>query len=309
MRPADHVSKRGTHPLQCVWLELDGANELGSIFAHARAVEGFHFLYDVGPVKFPAIGDRRHHVSKLQRRHSDIALTNGDGDGLAWKPGLAVSFSLPFGTGNRAASFIIQGDTRLFSQSECIRPFCNSINTELGTELVEIGIARLDDRFVQIHCAMTALFPVPKAAVAERIKAGILNETLRLNDAFFETGDRHHDLERRSRWVLALNRPIAQWPQLIFDQAVPFIRLDAARKSVGVEGRRARQREDRTVMDVQSHDRALFAFQRFERGFLKLAVQGQMNRVSWDVGDLVQYSDTASKRIDFHLLSTALAAQ
>src|SRR6516165_3142355 len=33
-RRADDVSKRCAHALQCVWLEFDGANELGPIYTH-----------------------------------------------------------------------------------------------------------------------------------------------------------------------------------------------------------------------------------------------------------------------------------
>ena len=65
-------------------------------------------------------------------------------------------------------------------------------------------------------------------------------------------GDRHDDFERRSRRILSLSRAIVERAEPIFDQRAPLFGLDAAGKDIGIERRRAREREDRAAVNVEA---------------------------------------------------------
>jgi hypothetical protein len=156
---------------------------------------------------------------------------------------------------------------------------------------------------------VTTFFPIAKAAITESIKAGILNGTFRLNDAFFEPGDRHDDFESRARWILTLNRAVIERPKLVFNESVPFFGFDTAGKSIRIKRRSAGQRKYGAVVNIQRNDGARFTVERFVSGELQLAVLGQVDRVAGHVGDLVQHSHAPAEGIDLDLLSAALAAQ
>src|SRR5262245_26513828 len=119
---------------------------------------------------------------------------------------------------------------------------------------------------------MSALFPIAKAAIAEWEKPRVLNEAFRVDHAFFERGDGHDNFESRTRRKLSLSRAVAERSQLIFDQRTPLFGLDAPRKNIGIESRRARQRENRAAVDVERDQRSLLALERFVSGFLHLPI-------------------------------------
>src|SRR6185503_11186438 len=77
----------------------------------------------------------------------------------------------------------------------------------------------------------------------------------------------------------------------------------------GIKRRGARHDQNATIVYIESDDRSLFAFKRFESGVLKLSVQGQMHGVTWHVADLVEHSHATAQGIDFNLLAATLAAQ
>src|SRR4029077_6270548 len=183
------------------------------------------------------------------------------------------------------------------------------IHANARTQLIEINVAGLDYRLVQIDGAVAFFFPIPESAVAEVVISGIENPRLGLQNAFFQACDRHDDLKGGTRWVLSLSGAVAKWPEAVFDQVAPLFGLDAAGKNVRIEGRRADHRQDGAAIHIERDNGSFFAVERLESGLLQLAVQCQMNRITGNIRNFMKHAHTPTQGIDLDLLPAALAPE
>src|SRR5262245_22874389 len=89
------------------------------------------------------------------------------------------------------------------SKFSCI--FCNRINTQTLSDLIEVHVARLGNCFVEIDAAVSTLLPAMEKVVAKRETAGAMKTGRGRDHSFLQGSSSHHHLEGRSGRVLSLN--------------------------------------------------------------------------------------------------------
>src|SRR5687767_3009774 len=184
-----NVRQATTDSLQRPGFNGNGSNLLGPILTDRSTVQRFDPVNQPWAVKRPAIRDRHHHIGELQGRYGEIALADCNRERFTRKPRLAESLFFPFAVGDDAALFVVESGSGLLSQTERACPFCDPIYADPLPGLVEIDVARLDDRLVQIDRAMSLFLPVAERPIAEVIKPRIGNAAFRLEHSFFQTSD------------------------------------------------------------------------------------------------------------------------
>src|SRR5262245_63202024 len=115
-------------------------------------------------------GDPRRHDRKLERRGRDIALADPAADGLAGIPGLPERASLPFGVGDDALLLSGEPDVMDLAKPELPRHLGKAIDADAIHRVVEIDVAGLLDRLVQINRAVS--LPAAEIMAPEREAAG-----------------------------------------------------------------------------------------------------------------------------------------
>src|SRR6185369_14784654 len=85
----------------------------------------------------------------------------------------------------------------------------DAVDAHLQTETIEVTVARMDDRGLDVGSAVVAhaareLIADLNSATADEVRV------LERDCALLETGDRHRDLPGRTRRITALNRTVQQ---------------------------------------------------------------------------------------------------
>src|SRR6266404_303870 len=176
-----------------------------------------------------AHGNAANGARQLKRRSRNRALADGYGDGFTGVP-FAVEHALhPFFARNQTGFFRWQIDAGAMSEAQMRCIVGNSVDAEALPDVVEENIARLHDRFVQIHEAVRTLPENPALELAT-IESGVgrtkSGEAGRGNFVF-EHGGGHDDLEYRAGRELCLDCAIQERLCRIVVQLLPFLVGDA----------------------------------------------------------------------------------
>ena len=132
-------------------------------------------------------------------------------------------------------------------------------DAESQAELVEVDVARLLDRLAKVDVAVALLVPAAEIAVAEEVAAGarMRHVVVQTDDAGLEAHDRRRELERRAGRIQTLNHLVVQRTARIVAELRVVRRRDAADEPVGIEARRAVNREHVARLRVHGHHAAL----------------------------------------------------
>ncbi len=204
-----------------------------------------------------AVGHGRDHRGERHRRDADRALADSDGNGLAGVP-LRRALSIetrPLGRRHEARLFVRQVDAGLARQPEHGRVLVDRVDAEALADVVEVDVARALDRVAEVEAAVAAQ-ALERAAVERRL-ARTIERRFRRDRAVHQAGNRHDDLERRSRRVRALNQTVRQRAQRIGKELRPRGPVDADREGVGIERRQARHRQNLTGVRIEKRRRAV----------------------------------------------------
>ena len=130
-----------------------------------------------------------------------------------------------------------------------------------------------------------------------------------LRDAFFETGERHDDLEGGARGELGLDGLVHQRVLGIGEVLVPLIARNAHRELVGIEGGSADEREDFAGVRVNGDHGAVAVAECVLRGALDIEVDGELEALARLGGLGADLADFAAMTVDNHVLGAVFAAQ
>src|SRR5207249_8126924 len=122
------------------------------------------------------------------------------------------------------------------------------------TDLIEVDVARMLDRFDEVEGAMTLSFPAAKDAPSECVASAARLETRgRGRYARAQRGQHGDDLEGRAGRIGALDRPVEQRVGSTLGELVPAIDRQATSELVGIERGAADHRQDPAVTRIDGH--------------------------------------------------------
>src|SRR5262249_61318261 len=98
-------------------------------------------------------------VRHLDRGGGDVRLADHAREGLAGEPRLLEPALLPRGARDRARILVVEPDAGREAEAEVVRPLCHQVDAEALAHLVEVDVARLDDRLVEGDRAVPLLLP------------------------------------------------------------------------------------------------------------------------------------------------------
>src|SRR5690606_40337334 len=105
-------------------------------------------------------------MRELQRRHEHVALADAGDHGIAGEPDLVLRTlelrlrAFPLGRRDDAADLAVDVDSSRRSESERRESGRHALDAEVDGELIEIDVAGLDDRAVQVDVAVPLRPPV-----------------------------------------------------------------------------------------------------------------------------------------------------
>src|SRR5262245_36924767 len=142
----DDVLHRVPHPIECVVMDRDGAQYLGLGFLLDGAVGGLDPADVLRTIARPTVGDHGGELRHLYRGGGDVPLADRAGEAFAGEPRLLEPSLLPGGARDRARILVVEPDAGGEAESEVVRPFRHQVDPETLAHLVEVDVARLDDR-------------------------------------------------------------------------------------------------------------------------------------------------------------------
>ncbi len=170
-------------------------------------------------------------------------------------------------------------DARGRAQSEPIEVIVHVVNPDCLADLVEIDIAGLGDRVVQIDGAVALRLPVTIAVgrLGQHEKAAAEGLASQVGRTRFKRGQRQHGLDCRARRVTATNRAVEQRQIQVVLQFAVLAGAHADGKQVGIKRRGADQRQDLTGLRIQRDGGAPTPLQKACRQLLQIEINAQIH--------------------------------
>ena len=191
-----------------------------------------HFLYDVGPVKGPAIRHHRYKTDNLQRRHADLLphghVTDRTPVPLGYRLGQATLFTGQINAGLLAESELLD----VLSHAFFLEAKAQRDRANVGRFLHDLADGQDAKRFVVVY---------PLSGNDDGTQQAI-DALIGSRQAFFEGGTDGQNLECRSGLVGVLDRSV-----------LPKLRIVVS-PVVWVEGRVVLRGEDRTIAEIHDPD-------------------------------------------------------
>ena len=171
-------------------------------------------LHEVRPEHDPVIGDDRGRLRQLDRRVGVIALADTDRDRFAGKPLLLLrpleTTLLPLRRRQYAFRLPFDVHSRPLTEAQLTHETRDAVDAHIVGKHVVIGIAGMNDRLVHVYRTVTALLVIAELVPAEieetRVGDGLSGRPL----AGFERCQGHERLERRTRRISTVERPVEQ---------------------------------------------------------------------------------------------------
>ena len=135
------------------------------------AVARFDAAHDLRLVERAAVGERRVRQSELEHRDGGRALTDRREQREAAAERLLVAPRVPAARRHAAARFGVHADAGLDAEAEIEADRGKPIHADARAELVEVDVARLHDRFVQVRPPVHARAAKEALAVLEAAAA------------------------------------------------------------------------------------------------------------------------------------------
>ena len=193
-----------------------------------------------------------------------------------------------------------------------------AVDADAVGDAVEIHVAGLRDRRVQVDRAVPALLPVAEAVTRARQLERAAAELRRVlvDDAVLERGQRDQRLDRRAGRVFAAQRAVEQRNVEVFRQSRVLGIREPAREPVRVEGRRADEGQHVAVPRIDRHDGCAPAGERVLGGLLHARVDREIEVLAGHGLATLEIGrgepdalDAAALGVDQQLLVAGLAVQ
>ncbi len=150
------------------------------------------------------------------------------------------------------------------------------VDPYLAAERVKEDVAGMHDAAVHGKRAMPRFPPAVLVAAIQRHAAGTVHAPLLIHGPSLQTHQRDDGLERGSRRLLGLNRPVQHGMFRIIGDLAPVLGLDAHRKLVGIEGGAGDHGEHLTRPRIERHHRAILALHGQFRHGLQIQIDGRL---------------------------------
>ena len=234
---------------------------------------------DVGRVLFALIGQGGHGVGQLQRGEGVVSLTDAQGNRLAWDPtfllGVFEAVALPSLAGQYAAHFTAHVDARELAKTQRFHEIVDGVHAHFVGQRVVIGVARLDDAFVQIHRTHGRLAVAAKAVVAEHPIARVVDGGVDVACTGFQGAQGHERFVGGAWWVGASQGTVEQGLVGRVVEGAPVVHIDAIHEQVGVKGGLADKGQHVAVARINRHQCATAIAEHVFHQFLQTHIDGQ----------------------------------
>ncbi len=184
-------------------------------------------------------------------------------------------------------------------------------DAQLEPHIVEISVAGLNHRFVQIYAAMAPAFPVPVAVwiVFQLVIAGVRDGALPVGDAGIQASNAQHRLDSGAGWVAALQSAIEQ--RIVRVALVGGVILvgNAGDEQIGVKAGAADKGQYAAIAWVDGHHGATPFAQRFVGGFLNTHGNSQAHVFAGNRGLFLKHAQNPSPGVGFYLTIAHLTMQ
>ena len=193
-------------------------------------------------------------------------------------------------------------------KSDGVSPVGDLVDAKAGGECVEVDVAGLVDRFIDIDCAVAGADPATLIGAEEVHAAGTVHGHV-LGNVFFKPRERHDDLECGARSELRLDGLVHQRMFRIGDVFVPLAAADAHGKLIGIEGRAADESQHFAGMRIDGDHGAIAVAQSVFGGALDVEIDGEAEALSGFGGLSAKAADLAAMAVDDDIFRTVFAAQ
>ena len=184
-----HIPSRIACSFSGVMSNFDCAGGVGTGF-QPLPLPSSDRLDEVGCDARAAVGDRRHVDRHRHRRHRDRALADAYRDRFAGVPLLMPGLLLPLGRWHQTRDLVGQIDAALHAKPEQRGPLVDAIDAEHVGDGVEVDVARLRNRGLEVDRPVAALLPALEIASVEVGPASAVHVEVRIDDVLFEAGQR-----------------------------------------------------------------------------------------------------------------------
>ena len=242
----------------------DGALHLWGHAAHELRLQDLAAVDEGGD-------DARH----LQRGHSGVALADGQVQVLALGPAHAKAFHLPLARGDEPALLVGQVDARGRAQPGFLGVGADAVHAELHAELVEIGVAGLDQGALEVDCAVAAALPAAEHVAAQGHLARAVHGFIGVDGLLVQGSCGHEQLEDRARRIHALGGAVLQGVHGVVAQLRPLGRGQPGGEGVGVIRGLADQGVDLARVRVHDHHASGLALEHLVPQLLQAQVDAE----------------------------------
>ena len=197
-------------------------------------------------------GKGRRGIGQLQRRHQQRTLADAGDQGFSRKPWHAIVPAFPLAGWHQAAPLARTVHPGLLPETELAHKLRHAIDTQPIRQVVEINIAGLGNRPVQVERTMPLFLPVAVASllVGQLVVADTVNLVIVLGDRRFQPEQPEKRLGSGSRRVLPRESTVEQWPTVGIAQVAVLLDPDTVDEQVRVEQRHGDQCQDFTVIGI-----------------------------------------------------------
>ena len=101
----------------------------------------------------------------LDRRRGPVTLPNADRNGITLVPRFLEALELPFAGRHIAGALFRQVNAGIVAIAELTHPLRQAVDTHIVSNLIEVGIGRLFQRFGDVQMAVAPFFPVAVALI------------------------------------------------------------------------------------------------------------------------------------------------
>ena len=265
------------------------------------------------PEHHPVVDQRGQRRGQLNRGVGVVALADADRNGLAAVPLLLArlleSSPLPGWRGQHPGRLAGNVHTGLRTEAERRHEIGDGLDPEVIGQHVVVGIARIDNGFVQIDHAVATDLVIHEAVASEDEIPRVGDRLPRAALAQLQPGQPHEGLEGGARRVGGINGAIEQRVVGRVVQCLPVGHRNAIHEQIGVEARGGHQRQHTTGLGVHGHERPPPAFKGLAGNPLQSHIHRENQAVARLRGLAVKHTHRTTADIDLDLLGTRSAVQ
>src|SRR6476660_9360277 len=255
--PDDHdVSSRQTHGAQDALADIESSDQLWLERLHDRTVRPDDVVDQLRLVQLSAVRQGGIGVDQLDRGDHVVALTDASLVRLAGEDRRTERVLLPLVRRDDAGDLSGQVDARGPPEPVLASPGAESVDTKLAGHLEEERVAGVAEAAIDVAEAEAAAIPVVEPCLADP-QVGPRDDLRRRRDLVVtQCAGPSHELVRRTRRVMRLDRVVEQGLVRILEELLVGLVADPAGEQVVVVRRQADQCEYLAGLRVHRDDHA-----------------------------------------------------